>query len=91
MKIQGINLVHAPQAINGPHRVAAPAASAASSLAEVDQLDISSQADLVSRSLDSADVRADRVAQVRSAIEAGNYESAEKLSLALDRLIDEIA
>jgi anti-sigma28 factor (negative regulator of flagellin synthesis) len=91
MKIQGVNIVHTPQVINGPHRSAAPAASASSSLAEVDQLDISSTADRASRALDASAIRADRVAQIRSAIEAGHYDSDDKLSLALDRLMDEIA
>ncbi len=91
MKIQGVNFVHAPQSISGPHRVAAPAAPATSSLAQVDQLDISPTADLASRALDAPAIRADRVAQIRSEIESGNYDSADKLNLALDRLLDEIA
>lgn len=89
MKIQGVNTVHAPQAISGPHRTAAPAAT--NSLSEADQLDISPSGDLASRALDTSEIRADRVAQIRSAIEAGNYDSDDKLSLALDRLMDEIA
>ena len=91
MNIQGVNYVHSPQAINGPHRAAAPAAPANSSLTEVDQLDISPTADLASRALDAPAIRADRVAQIRSAIEAGNYDTDEKMNLALDRLLDEIA
>ena len=91
MNIQGVNFVHAPQSANGPHRVAAPANPSTSSLTEVDQLDISPSADLASRALDSAAIRADRVAQIRSAIEAGNYDTEEKMNLALDRLLDEIA
>ena len=91
MNIQGVNFVNAPQSINGPHRVAAPTAPAASSLGEVDQLDISPSADLASRALDAPAIRADRVAQIRSAIEAGDYDTDEKMNLALDRLLDEIA
>jgi negative regulator of flagellin synthesis FlgM len=91
MNIQGVNFVHSPQAMNGPHRAAAPANPSTSSLTEVDQLDISPSADLASRALDSAAIRADRVAQIRTAIEAGNYDTEEKMNLALDRLLDEIA
>jgi negative regulator of flagellin synthesis FlgM len=91
MSIQGVNFVHSSQAISGPHRTAAPAAPATGSLAEADQLDISPTADLASRALDTSVIRADRVAQIRSAIEAGSYESDEKLNVALDRLLDEIA
>jgi negative regulator of flagellin synthesis FlgM len=89
MQIHGTTLVHGPQAINGPHR--APAAAAAerpNSLSEVDQLDISAAGELASRSLDVAD-RSDRVAQIRAAIAAGEYETEERLSVALDRLLDQ--
>ena len=93
MKIKSVNFVHASQAMSGPHRAAGSSATGgSSSLAELDQLDISPSAELASRALDSAGagIRADRVAQIRSAIEAGNYDSDEKLSVALDRLLDEI-
>jgi anti-sigma28 factor (negative regulator of flagellin synthesis) len=91
MNIQGVNFVHAPQQIGSSQRAAAASAPAASSLGEVDQLDISPTGELASRALDSAGIRADRIAQIRSAIEAGSYDSDEKMSLALDRLLDEIA
>ena len=89
MKIGSVNFVHAPQNVNGPHRAAAPTGT--SSLAEVDQLDISPSAEMASRALETSGIRADRVAQIRSAIEAGNYETDSKMSMALDRLMDEIA
>lgn len=88
MKIQGINFVHAPQNVSGPHRVAATPAT--TSLGETDQLDISPTADLVSRALETPAIRADRVSEIRSAIESGKYETDAKLSMALDRLLDEI-
>lgn len=91
MRIQGPGIVHGPQSINGPHRAAAPQSAAQpSTLGEVDQLDISPAADVASRSLDAAVVRQERVAEIRAAIEAGKYETDEKLSVALDRLLDEI-
>lgn len=91
MNIQSVNFVHASQAMSGPHRSAAPAASSTSLLVEADQLDISAGAELASRALEAPAVRTDRVAQIRAAIEAGGYDSDEKLSMALDRLLDEIA
>lgn len=93
MKIQGVSFVHASQAMSGPHRAnGSSAVGGTSTLAELDQLDISPSADMASRALEnaSAGIRADRVAQIRSAIEAGNYDTDEKLSMALDRLLDEI-
>ena len=37
------------------------------------------------------DVRADRIAQVRAEIEAGTYETDERINGAIDRLLDELA
>ena len=36
------------------------------------------------------DVRVDKVAQIKSQIEAGTYESDEKLDIAADRLLDDL-
>ena len=91
MMIQSTGLVQASQSINAPQRAAAPQASSqASSLAEVDQLDISPAADLASRSAEIGAIRHERVAELRAAIEAGSYESDEKINVALDRLLDQI-
>ena len=65
-----------------------PAASDA--LSPVDQLDISHEADLASRLQDIPDIRADRVAAIRAEIEAGVYETDDKLDLAVSRLLDEM-
>ncbi len=56
----------------------------------VDQLDISAEADFVSQVHDLPDVRADRVADIRAQLDAGIYETDEKLDVALGRLLDEI-
>jgi len=91
MMIQGTGLVHAPQSINAPQRATtAHAPAQPSSLAEVDQLDISPAADLASRSAEVGAIRQERVAQLRAAIEAGSYETDEKINVALDRLLDQI-
>lgn len=37
------------------------------------------------------DVRADRVSQLRAQIANGTYETADKLDLAMNRLLDELA
>jgi len=39
---------------------------------------------------DLPEIRTDRVAQIREAIESGTYETEEKLNVAIDRLLDEI-
>lgn len=92
MQIHGPTHVHGPQPINAPHRAAAPQPTAQSGYTMgADQLDISREADMVSRIRDIPDVRADRVAEIRAAIEAGTYETPEKLDIAVGRLLDEIS
>jgi negative regulator of flagellin synthesis FlgM len=46
---------------------------------------------MVSRVRDLPDIRAERVAEIRAAIEAGVYETDEKLDIAVGRLLDEIS
>ena len=91
MQIQGMAHIHSAQPSNAPHRssvVDAPAATDAFS--PVDQLDISHEADLASRLQDIPDIRADRVAAIRAELEAGVYETDDKLDRAVSRLLDEM-
>lgn len=92
MYIHGTAHVHAAQPLNAPHRTA-PAQGPTSSpyTGGVDQLDISPEADFVAQARDLPEIREDRVAQIRAQIEAGTYETPEKLDIALSRLLDEIA
>jgi negative regulator of flagellin synthesis FlgM len=92
MQIHGPAHLHGAQPVNSPHGVrASRPAAAPESLAGMDQLDISREADLVSRAREVPGVRADRVAEIRAAIEAGVYETADKLDIALGRLLDELS
>ena len=91
MHIHGPGHVHGPHTISGPHRSFAPRESEnTGTVQQMDQLEISPEADLVSRTQDLPSIRADRVAEIRSQIEAGIYETPEKLEIALGRLLDEI-
>ena len=91
MQIQGPSHLHGAQPINAPHRTAhTEAPRGTSSLSQVDQLDISPEADFVSRVSGMPDVRTDRVAELRAQIAAGTYETDAKMNVALDRLLDEI-
>lgn len=91
MYINGTSLVHSAQSLRAPHRAPAASPPGASSSFGVDELDISSEADFVSQVHDLPDIRADRVAQIRAQIQAGVYETPDKISKALDSLLDEIA
>lgn len=88
MQINGINNVHGPQSISQPHRAAA--AQPTQSAPTGDSIEISSEATLLSRINDIPDVRADRVADIKSQIADGTYETNAKLDLAVSRLLDEL-
>jgi negative regulator of flagellin synthesis FlgM len=91
MQIHGTAQVHSPQPVSAPHRLPTSQPTTSSrDAAPVDQLDISPEADLVSRVREIPDIRSDRVAELREAIQSGNYETEAKLNLAVDRLFDEV-
>jgi negative regulator of flagellin synthesis FlgM len=93
MQIQGLGHIHGPQHISAPHTSYAPAAPQATSRdsLHVDQLDISPEADMVSRTRDIPDIRQERVDSIRQQIANGSYDTNEKLDIALSRLLDELA
>ena len=92
MYIYGSSQIHAAQPVNPPHRLTPPHSTSGSySSAGVDQLDISPEADFVAQARELPDIRESRVAALREQIQSGEYETAEKLDLALSRLLDEIA
>jgi negative regulator of flagellin synthesis FlgM len=92
MYIQGTSNVHSAQSLRPPHRAAgANASSGLSHSYGADELDISSEADFISQARDLPEIRHERVAEIRAQIASGKYETAEKLDIALERLLDEIA
>jgi len=55
-----------------------------------DTVEISDTANFMSRIAELPDVRQEKVAQVRAAIENGTYLTPDKLDVALDRLLAEL-
>ena len=53
-----------------------------------DQVDISETGQLLSTLTPGADIRADKVAEVREAIQNGTYETPEKIEATVDRLLE---
>ncbi len=90
MQIQGAVHIHGPQALQGPHRTSLSPASANSSPQVVDQLDLSREAQELSQTRQSGQIRHDLVNRVRQEIAAGVYDTDQKLDVALDRLLDEL-
>jgi len=92
MQIYGPSQIHGAQPMGAPHStrpVREASTPPASSVG--DRLDISEAGQIAGRLADVPDMRADRVQELRSAILNGTYETDDKLSTALDRLLDEIA
>ncbi len=92
MQIYGPSQVHGAQSVHGPHsaRSIEPASSPASQ-GVGDRLELSDAGKIAGQLAEIPDIRADRVEQLRAAIASGNYETEERLGVAVDRLLDEIA
>ncbi|MDB4794081.1 MAG: flagellar biosynthesis anti-sigma factor FlgM [Pirellulaceae bacterium] len=93
MQINGPFSIHGAQPVQ-PSTDIAPVEelqATESSLQPTDELDISSESTFLSQVRNAPDIRADRVADIRSQIESGVYETSEKLDVAVGRLFDEFA
>lgn len=91
MQIHGPGHVHGPHPVNTPHRThPAQAAEQSRATGAADELDISDAARALSQAREIPEIRQDRVAEIRSQIEAGIYETDEKMEAAVERLLDEI-
>ena len=91
MQIYGPAHLHGPQGINPPHgRHSAQPSPPQSTSIGGDRLELSEAAQVAARLTDAAEVRQDRVTEIRQAIAAGSYETEGKLGAALDRFLDEI-
>ena len=92
MQIYGPTHVHGPQAISAPHAARVDATrQTVSAGATHDTVDISETGRLLEMAGALPAIRGDRVAQIRAELAQGAYETADKLDLALERLLDEIA
>ncbi len=100
MQIQGLQASQTIQSLSSTARTKPTQpteASAPTSSIGADQLDLSAEAQALSDiqatapTEASAGIRQDKVDSIRQAIANGTYESPEKLSSALDRLLDSFA
>ena len=92
MQIHGPSQLHGAQSLQGPRRVQQTQTPQASEpMHGADQVDISAEADMVSRVHELPDVRTDRVAEIRQQIAAGTYDTDAKMDVAVGRLLDELS
>ena len=89
MHIYGTSSLHGAQSLQGPHwnRPASPTQGTQAA----DQVDISAAAEAAMSAADGDDFRADLVARIRSEIAAGTYETPDKVAVAIESFLDEIA
>ena len=88
-EINGIKPTGAPRPV--PPAAPSKASKAQPSSQPRDTVEISPEAQIRSHLADMPAERADLVARVRAEIEAGTYETDEKLNIAIDRLMDELS
>jgi anti-sigma28 factor (negative regulator of flagellin synthesis) len=74
--------------LSNPVRKSLPTEQAAGPTG-ADKLELSGMSHLM-KALQQNDIRADKVAAIRSAIENGTYEDDRKLDIAVDRLLDDL-
>jgi negative regulator of flagellin synthesis FlgM len=91
MHVYGPSQVHGPQSIAAPHgaRQAQPAEQLQSPQI-ADEVNISSAARMLEQVQQMPELRQQRIDAVRAEIAAGTYETPERLSVAVERLLDEI-
>lgn len=76
-----------PQRVARGSGVSGPSAASGSAEAGQDQVEISAVARALS---ETTDIRADKVAGIRAAIQRGDYLSDDKIERTIDRLLEEI-
>jgi negative regulator of flagellin synthesis FlgM len=91
MQIYGPSSIHGAQPIQGPHSVRPAQSAGRPEALQGDRVEISEAAQLAAQARDLPAIREDLVARVRSAIADGTYETDDKLAVAVDRMLDELA
>ena len=77
-----------PAASTAPTNPAAPNAAQSPLTSPQDELEISAAGQMLDRLSESPEVRAERIAQIKDAIENGDYDTDEKLEAALSRMFE---
>ncbi len=90
MQINGIQSIHGAQSLQGPHSARPSGPVAGAPARSADQVDISPAAQAASEASEPGGIRAELVANLKSQIESGSYETAGKLEQAVDQLFDDL-
>lgn len=87
--VHGVHPTAGAQGLD-PVAAAGPAAAPGQPMAINDVVEISTAARLAAKVNELPDIRADLVAQVKAQIEAGAYETPQRIEATIDRLMDEL-
>lgn len=90
MDVSGIGSASGATPLRGVSPTASQPAAAPSVTAPQDELEISSAGKMLDRLSESPEVRAERLAQIKEAIDNGAYDTDEKLEAALSRMFDSL-
>lgn len=90
MQIWGINNTQAANGVRGVESTESTKASMQQPIGEVHDSVALSVDGVSAAEVAAGDIRMDRVQALRAAIADGSYETAEKLDIALDRLLESI-
>ncbi len=90
MDVSGIGSVSGATPTRAVAPVATQPATSSQIAAPKDELEISTAGKMLDRLSESPDVRAERLAQIKKAIDNGAYDSDEKLEAALSKMFDSL-
>jgi anti-sigma28 factor (negative regulator of flagellin synthesis) len=91
MEVRGLNSANPVSPGNRPETSPQPEKpQAVGPLAPQDEVEISAVGKLLDDASRTSGVREQRLAEIKAAIEAGTYETPEKLELALNRMIEQL-
>lgn len=90
MDVSGIGSVSGGSPIRGVTPTATTQPATAPIAVPKDELEISSAGKMLDRLSEAPEVRAERIAQIKEAIENGAYDTDEKLEAALSRMFDSL-
>ena len=83
--VQGPQPIQPQRNVAGAYKKAAP-----DSAHKTDKAEISDHARLLNKLTDVDDIRQEKVDSIRAQIEAGTYETDDKLSAAVDKLLEDL-
>lgn len=90
MDVTGVGSVSGATPARAVSPAALPQAAPTSVTAPRDELEISSAGKMLDRLSETPEVRAERLAQIKEAIDNGEYDTDEKLEAALSRMFDSL-